>query len=280
MTEAFCPGHITLFFSPRKADGILRSGSVGAGIKTALGADAAVEERRDSSLRITINGVESSAAVTAAAVASLAPGRGFDISIECGLPVSQGFGMSAAGTIAAGACVCNITGRDPYEAYAAAHVAEIENGGGLGDVASIMCPGHQPTRESPGIPPHGRVTDSGLEFRLTLAVLGPPVLTSEILSDPATGIRIRGSGDHCLRNYVNERTESNLLALAREFSSSAGLEHPAVTEALDLLPKRSAMCMLGRSILTTASAEEVRDLLPDAEIYESASFGGSVIRKG
>jgi pantoate kinase len=143
-----------------------------------------------------------------------------------------------------------------------------------------MCPGHQPTRESPGIPPHGRVTDSGLEFSLTLAVLGPPVLTSEVLSDPATDMRIRGSGDRCLRNYVDNRTESNLFALAREFSSSAGLEHPAVTEALNLLPERSAMCMLGHSILTTASADEVRDLLPDAEIFESASFGGSVIRKG
>ncbi|MDD2779052.1 MAG: pantothenate kinase [Candidatus Methanomethylophilaceae archaeon] len=280
MTEAFCPGHITLFFSPRRTGDILRSGSVGAGIKTALGANVAVEERRDSRISVSLDGADSDAPVTAAAVAALAPGRGFDISIECGLPVSQGFGMSAAGTIAAGTCVCDIVGRDPYEAFPAAHIAEIENGGGLGDVAAIMCQGHQPTRESAGLPPHGKVTDSGLSFDLTIAVVGPPISTARVLSDPLTEARIKGSGDRCLRSYVNNRTESSLFALAREFSRAAGLESAAVTEALSLLPGRSAMCMLGYSIITTASAEEVRALLPKAEIYGSASFGGSVIRKG
>ncbi len=280
MTEAFCPGHITLFFSPRKAGDILRSGSVGSGIKTSIGAVAVVEERHDTLVRISLDGADSDAPVTAAAVAALAPGRGFDISIECGLPVGQGFGMSAAGTIAAGSCVCEMVGREQYDAFAAAHVAEIEKGGGLGDVAAIMCQGHQPTRESPGIPPHGKVTDSGLEFRLTLAVLGPPMSTARVLSDPVTDVRIKGSGDRCLRSYIGNRTESNLFSLAREFSHAAGLESVAVTRALDLLPGRSAMCMLGRSIITTASAEEVREIFPEAEIFETASFGGSVIRRG
>lgn len=281
MVEAYCPGHVTLFFSPRRADDLLRSGSVGAGIKTRLGSSVSVEERADTEIKIFIDGEEGGAAVTRAAVRSLARNRGFDIHIDCDLPASQGFGMSASGTIAAGVCVCAIAGRDPSDAYVAAHVAEIENGGGLGDVAAIISQGHQPTRETAGLPPHGIVTDSGMTFDLTLAVIGPPLHTGDALSDKTMSRRIEGSGTRCLKAYMEERTEERLFSLARDFSASARLETPAVTEALERLPGRSAMCMLGHSIITTASADEVRDILPEARIFPTASFGqGPIIRKG
>jgi pantoate kinase len=283
MTKAFCPGHITCFFSPELTNDVLTSGSLGAGIRLDKGVTVTAEERRDIEIRITMDGAECNAPVSRRVAEIMVPGRGFDIIIENDLPVSQGFGMSAAGAVAAGLCISCITGAEEFNAYKAAHTAELENKSGMGDVAGIMG-GRQPVRVKSGIPPFGRVTDTGIEMKVTVAVLGPPLRTGSVLNDSTTMHRIQKIGERCVRDYMDRPSEAYLYDLSSSFSENIGLETADVREALSLLRKnnRASMCMLGNSIFTDACADSVRKILgSDTEVIEcvSCAEGPKIIRK-
>jgi len=283
MTKAFCPGHITCFFSPALSNDVLTSGSLGAGIRLDKGVTVTAEERRDAEIRVTMDGKECDAPVSRRVAELMAPGRGFDIIIENELPVSQGFGMSAAGAVAVGFCVSCITGAEEFNAYKAAHTAELENKSGMGDVAGIMG-GRQPVRVKSGIPPFGRVTDAGIEMKVSLVVLGPPLRTGSVLNDKGTMQRIQEIGERCVRDYVDKPSEDSLYRVASSFSENIGLETADVREALSLLRKnnRASMCMLGNSIFTDACGDDVRKILGnDTEVIECAScaHGPKIIRK-
>ncbi len=287
MASAFCPGHITCFFTPAgdpSAD-ILRRGSLGAGIRTSLGASADVVER--SGTRTVMDGRECELSVTSRVLGILAPGRGFDITIENGLPCGEGFGMSAAGAVAVALAVADICGIGRQAAFEAAHTAEIQGGGGLGDVSALYCLGHQPVRVREGIPPYGEVVSTGVRFdRLTLAVLGPKMHTGNVLRDPKRFAAISDAGRRAVGEYLSGPDAGSLYSLSNRFSAEAGVECAAVSAALEKLHAeghRAAMCMLGNSIFTDASPGEAESLLGEgARVYSCASTDreAEVTRRG
>ncbi|MCQ2085189.1 MAG: pantothenate kinase [archaeon] len=278
MVTAFCPGHITCFFRPAGEPGepTLSRGSLGAGIRTSLGATVTVTERSDSILRIVMDGQETPASVTESVFKQLAPGRGFDVIIENGLPCGEGFGMSAAGAIAASLCLADILGLSEQRAYEVAHIAEIEGGGGLGDVSAIYCLAHQPVRVRQGLPPAGEVKGFPIEFpKLTLAVLGPKMHTGNVLGTPEKYNAIVAAGGEAVSDYLEGPTEDRLYSLSNSFSRKAGVECRTVSEALDVLHGdgyRAAMCMLGNSIFCDADPGTVRRLLGQSvQVFECSS---------
>ncbi|MCL2607096.1 MAG: pantothenate kinase [Methanomassiliicoccaceae archaeon] len=283
MIKAFCPGHITCFFAPVITDNMMTSGSVGAGIRLNKGVTVTLEERIGNRIRTIMDGKECDAKISASAVKRLAPGRGFDIVIENDLPVSQGMGTSAAGAIASGLCVSSLIGIGEHDAYKAAHIAEVENGGGLGDVAGIIG-GCQTIRVKAGLPPFGRTIDTGISMKLTVAVLGREMNTKHILSDTGMMERITKAGMRCVSDYSAAQSEKVLYELSSEFSRSIGLETDRIKNALSLLRKehRASMCMLGNSIFTDASEERTRELLGDDALLIKCSTGSEgpmIIRK-
>ena len=283
MTKAFCPGHITCFFSPVLTNNALTSGSLGAGIRLDKGVFVTLEERSDSRTEVTMDGKVCDVPVTRRVIEIMAPGRGFDVNVENELPMSQGFGMSAAGAVAAGLCLSAATGADEFDAYRAAHTAELEKGGGMGDVSGIMG-GGQPVRVKAGIPPFGRVVDTGIELKMSVAVLGPPLRTDSVLSDGSTMTRIQQIGERFVREYLNDPSEDSLYRISSSFSELIGLETAGVRKALSLLRKdrNASMCMLGNSIFTDAGKDELLEILgSDAEVIECASSaeGPKIIHK-
>jgi pantoate kinase len=264
MTVAFSQGHVTCIFRPVRTDDPRTTGSRGIGMRLERGAWAAVEERRDGKTVIAINGKEGGADVTGRIVPILAPGRGFDISVTTELPVSQGFGMSAAGTIAAGLCICEILGTDPERAYDAAHIAEVQGGGGLGDVAGIMCDGPIAVRTVEGIPSHNKMFGTGEEKSIVLAVVGGTMATKDVLRNSMTMERIIAAGDELVRPPF-PCCDRDLVCLSRDFSSLTGLETPEVSAALAAVPM-AGMCMLGNSIFALCRKDAVADALPDADV--------------
>ena len=280
MTSAFSPGHITFFFRPVYSDDPLTTGSKGLGMKLSLGAWATVFETDGPGTAVSLNGSPSDAEITSSVARMLAPGRGFDIRIKTDLPVSQGFGMSAAGSIAAGLCICDICGIDSNEAYKAAHMAELLGKGGLGDVAGIMANGPISIRYKAGLPPSGAVIGAGRKRKITIAVLGGKMETKSVLGDPAAVGRVVRAGDDVCGQPLPSPMAKDILRASRLFSSAAGLETPKISEALAKIPE-AGMCMLGNSIFAFCSRDKVRDALPDAEIYECRTTDAmpSVIRR-
>jgi pantoate kinase len=107
--------------------------------------------------------------------------------------------------------------------------------------------------------------------------------TDTVLSDPAAVGRIAAAGIRCVDEFINTQTEKMLFSLSAEFSQSAGLETKEVKGALSVLRKDhgASMCMLGNSIFTNASEDEVRDLLGDVRSFScsSSAEGPKLIRK-
>ena len=184
MISAFCPGHVSCVFQPMTSFDAMSAGSRGIGIRLDKGAHATVEPRDDGIVNIFLDGVQSVAHITRMVAEKLAPGMGFDIRITNDLPVSQGFGMSAAGAIAAGLCIAETVGKTRSDAFMAAHSAEVMGGGGLGDVSAIVAGSDIPVRTVPGIPPFGRVENADFRIpKLTLAVIGDEMRTESVLGD-------------------------------------------------------------------------------------------------
>ena len=261
MTTAFCPGHVSCVFQPVTSFDAMCTGSRGIGIRLNKGATATVEERDDGVVNIYLDGTQEIAHITRMVAENLAPGRGFDIRIENDLPVSQGFGMSAAGALAAGLCIADMTGRSRSDAFKAAHAAEVMGGGGLGDVAAIVAGGDIPVRTVAGFPPFGRVENADFTIdHLTLVVIGGELRTDSVLGDPFTLKKVREAAGESMDSFIMDPSYENLFDVSNAFSSKSGLESPAVRRAIGRLMDaghRAGMCMLGNSLFTDASEKEV-----------------------
>ena len=138
---AFAPGHITGFFEPvYHPEDMSRCGSRGAGVSVSLGAysGVSVENTANKTIEVFINGRKSPAPVTRLALDFLVGNNPIDITVKTrlDLPMGQGFGMSAAGSLSACLAVAKICGLSESDALRASHFAEVHLGTGLGDVVS------------------------------------------------------------------------------------------------------------------------------------------------
>ena len=274
MTSAYCQGHVTCFFHPVRTSDPVTTGSRGAGLRLSLGTRVTMDERTDGHVSIVMDGRDSDASVTRRVISLICPDRGLDITIENDLPVGQGFGMSASGAIAAAMCACSIADVDIRQAYRFAHMAEVMEGGGLGDVAAIASRTHQPVRVKPGLPPYGEVRGTGLRIRrLTLAVVGDKLSTAPVINDPDMQKRLCEVGSGMVDDYIRKPSIGRLFSLSREFSSSMGLESEGVRNALDRITRTApaGMCMLGHSIFTTLPEDEVREILGDVPVFSAST---------
>ncbi len=253
---AFCPGHVSCVFHPITSLNPLCMGSRGFGIRLSLGSRATVEPREDGTVNIWLDGKESEARVTRMMAGILAPGMGFDIRVDNDLPVSQGFGMSASGALAASLCIADITGQPRSKAFAIAHEAEVKAGGGLGDVPAIVAGKHIPIRDVAGFPPYGRVFNADFEMsELTLAVLGQKIVTDSVLNDPRKVAMVREVSAEIIDEFIEDPVQEAMFDLSNRFSMESELEGPAIRrlrERLETKGYRAGMCMLGNSIFTDA----------------------------
>jgi pantoate kinase len=249
LKRAFAPAHVTgLFAVHDESADVLHKGSRGAGWSLDLGATATV--RLADEVRIRVNGQAAEAQVTRIGLASLAAGQGFDVDLRLDLPVGQGFGMSAAGTLAACLAASAILGLDPERALEAAHAAEVRSGTGLGDAIGSWF-GSGEIRMRPGCPPHGwalRVEPPG-DTRFLFCVLGRGIPTPTIIRNDAWKAKTRQLGDAAVDRILDARREAAWDAILREshaFGDALGLMPDEMRRLGALLP---AGCSWGQSML-------------------------------
>jgi pantoate kinase len=266
--RAFCPGHITGFFEICRSKDLMATGSRGAGLCLSLGATSNVKITPSSrqSIVVAINGKRSDASITKEAMRLLIGGERMKISVatELDLPVSQGFGMSAAGALSAAIAVCSIMKQTRRRAFEAAHIAEIVKGGGLGDVSAISRGGITIRRKA-GLPPIGDVVRIDGNPEVVLCVVGRPMLTKSVLRDPRKQRAINSSGSRKVDELLERPTLEKMMSLSSEFAIESRLASGKIHDAMSAASKLgiASMSMLGNSVFAVGDTDGLERVLSD-----------------
>jgi pantoate kinase len=260
---AFCPGHITGFFEICRSDDILSAGSRGAGICLSLGATSRVTIRRasDQRIRALIAGSVARAEVTRDALKMLIGAEPLEIDVrtDLDLPMRQGFGMSAAGSLSATIAAADMLDIPRQKAFEAAHIAEVRCRCGLGDVSAIYGSGIT-IRKRAGLPPKGEVLRIEGTPELVLAVVGRGLHTKAVLDDHDKAAAINASGSRKVDQLVAEPSLEKLMHLSCQFASETGLASEEVQEAMRAASGAGAasMSMLGNSVFAVGDTVTLR----------------------
>jgi len=272
--SAFCPGHVTAFFEicDQRVNPLER-GSRGAGLNLTLGARSSVYVKKsaDQSIKVRIDGIESRARTTRDAISFLIGSKPLRVEVNTALdlPVEQGFAMSAAGSLSASFALCTLLNIPVRMAFEAVHIAEVKNKTGLGDVAGIFA-GAAEIRLEPGFPPCGVVERIEASSPIVLAVVGKPIKTKDVLTDPLKRKKISDSGKKCILEFAEHRTLEHMFALGMEFLEDSELFSKEVLNAMVVADQHgmATMAMLGNSLFGIGDTPEMaKALSPLGQVF-------------
>ncbi|MEF8835632.1 MAG: hypothetical protein V5A76_05705 [Candidatus Thermoplasmatota archaeon] len=278
-TKAFCPAHITGFFSLPLEEEMMgdKEGSRGAGFSLKLGATAEVDLGEDE-WSISVNGESTSFTVVEKTVYNFAEGG--TIKIETDLPFSQGFGMSGACALASGTAVLEELGKDLEEALPAAHKSEMFCRTGMGDVLAQYHGGFE-TRVKGGLPPHGEINVSEVDKEIVLAIAGNPLSTPDILRDPFMAGWINAVGEDIMEEFLPENGFERFLEKSLKFAEETEFPKEGVKSVLETGSEagKGSMAMIGNSAFFVGKTERLKSLMEE-EVGEENVYLTGIDNKG
>jgi len=271
--KAFSPGSITLFFSIRDmGKEINRMGSIGLGIVIDRGAITRTEI--SSTVEVSINGIQKSNTIQE----NILKKTGIKAKVETftQMPISQGFGMSAAAAVSTSFSLL-YGERTYYECISIAHQAEIEMGSGLGDVSSISAGGFN-LRMRAGIPPYGFIDRFNVKNdEFIVFWLDEPIETKGIIRDVNYRKKIIKAGNRAFKNFLAEKSLKNAFRVARSFSKEISISSSELKEIMEkaLNYGEVAQIMIGNSLIAYGNNDSLEKLFEKygnvarVRIYES-----------
>lgn len=166
------------------------------------------------------------------------------------IPIGAGFGASGAGALSAAfalnyAFSLNLTTDQLIEV---AHIAEVENRTGLGDVVAQSL-GGVVIRHTPGA--SGRLNRIPADGRKVFWVVFDKISTKEVLNDPGAAERINATGIKSLRELLKNPMIENFMLQSKRFAVGTGLMSDSVSDAVDAVEAAGGMAsqvMLGDSV--------------------------------
>ncbi|MFX1485214.1 MAG: pantoate kinase [Promethearchaeota archaeon] len=297
--KAFVPGHVTgIFRIFDEYDDPLRCGSIGAGFSVAIGTETTVSVMDHSSLEITTeyNNERIDAKVTKTVVRRLTDDYERKLKVhvthDSSLISGAGFGASGAGALGTAYALGYLLDNEmsPVKAASYAHIAEVVNRTGLGDVISQTVGGIE-VRKKPGSPGIGATLKISHDNSLRVVLAGAQGLdTSEVLSNPDYRNRINTVGDELVSRIIHDLKMETFIQCSREFSEAIGLKTERVKAALLDLESNgfpnSGMVMLGDSVFCfceNSETSKIKDILTNywgtTEVFvtEISDLGGRLL---
>ena len=257
---AFAPGSVSGIFRIVRDDDPRRMHSLGMGFTVSHGVRAAVREAPRT--EVSFNG-EVFEFATVHHVAEALSSRPVRISLESELPLSGGFGLSGASALATAFALDAAfgLGLDERTLGMTAHVAEVTNLTGLGDVCGQFRGGCL-AKLVPGDPLAAialPVAEQTVYYRYF-----SPIRTREIIGDPSRAARINAAADATLAEVgrLAERGVTvfgDYIAAARRFSVESDLLRHAdvrrIIEDVEAAGGAASMIMLGNAVFSTIAFE-------------------------
>ncbi len=261
---AFAPGNVSGVFKIVRDDDPRRMHSLGMGFTVSHGVTATVREAP--ATKVAFNGKVFDFA-TVHSVAEALSSRPASIELESELPLSGGFGLSGASALAtAYALDAGFgLGLDERSLGMTAHVAEVTNLTGLGDVCGQFRGGCL-AKLVPGDPLAAialPVPEQTVYYRYF-----SPIVTREIIGDLRQAARINAAADSALADIgtLADRGVTyfgEYIAAARRFSMESGLlRHPEVRRIIadvEAAGGAASMIMLGNAVFSTIAFEGARE---------------------
>lgn len=266
--RTFAPAHITGFFQVHDHSDPVRKGSTGCGIVLNAGIETTVTMGEDvEDTAILLNGKQV-AGGTSRTVVEMLTDRPVMVESNAQIPVECGLGASGAGALGTAYALnqvlsLNLTANKLNEI---AHVAEVRNRSGLGDVAAQSL-GGVVIRTAPGAPGVGSCDriPSG-EWDVLCVVLGK-LSTGSVLGDQGTVENINAAGKKAMKKLMGRPSIENFMACSREFSIGANLDTGKVKDIIEAVETAGGMAsqaMLGNTVFAigkNASSVEVAEVL-------------------
>ena len=257
---AFAPGNVSGVFRIVRDDDPSRMHSLGMGFTVADGVTATVRDAP--ATEVSFNGEVFDFPTVRHVVEALA-GRALNVALESPLPLSGGFGLSGASALATAFAIDAGLGLGLTERALgmAAHVAEVTNLTGLGDVCGQFRGGCL-AKLVPGDPLAAvalPVPEQAVFYRYF-----SPIRTREIIGDPEHAARINAAGDAAL-TAIDGLAEAGVpdfaeyVSVAKRFSIESGLlrnsEVRRIVEEVEAGGGAASMIMLGNAVFATAAFE-------------------------
>ncbi|MEM4679176.1 MAG: pantoate kinase, partial [Candidatus Jordarchaeales archaeon] len=264
-SKAFCPAHITCFFQIRdEAKNPLEKGSRGAGMCLDRGviSTVKVEVAEENSVKILVEPhiedpkVTRSAAEKMIRLANEKYSQNYAVTImqSVEVPVYAGFGSSGAAAFSTALALNDALklGLTKNRVGQIAHLVEIENLTGLGDVTAQNIGGVE-IRVKEGAPGYGVVDNIPVpENYVVVCGSTGGIETKSVISHKGKREKINEAGEKLVDELLKDATVEKMALLAKEFTASSGLATKKVEETVSELEKAGfkycGMIMLGESV--------------------------------
>ncbi|HTY90239.1 MAG TPA: pantoate kinase [Methanocella sp.] len=248
--KAFAPSHITGFFYAHDDPDPLKAGSCGCGFTLEGGVSTTAWP--SNTAEVYVDGVPSDAPTTRTVIELLAD-KPVHVESDLDMPVGGGFGASGAGAFSTALAINSALGlgKTYNELAYAAHVAEVKNRTGLGDVAGMTLGGIV-IRTRPGTP--FTLDRIPIDARDVYCVHFGPISTKSVLSDPKEKALINVAGKKCLKELLKAPTFDHFMRLSRKFSVDTGLISKKALDAIETVEAfdgMASMAMLGDTVFST-----------------------------
>ena len=284
---SYSPSHITGFFEIRDDRNPLYKGSVGGGIVLEKGCvtEASLdndfhqkETKAEIEIEIKINGVEEEANTTKYVVETLAGKYEYvyehelnvTVSTEFDVPVGAGLGASGAGALSTALALNRLLllGMTLNEVAQIAHLAEVENNTGLGDVIAETY-GGVVIRKKPGPPGVGIIDTIPHERQKISYVVFGTRATRAVLVDDAMKRQINNAGREAMKELVRKPSLDNFMQVSRKFSLHSELISDKCRDAIEAVEAEGSVAsaaMIGDTVFVIGNSEALKEF---GEVRES-----------
>ncbi|WP_342304535.1 pantoate kinase [Methanolobus sp. ZRKC5] len=274
--RAFAPAHITGFFQIHDHDEPMKKGSTGCGVVLDKGVYTTVTIGEDiTDTVVSLNGNKVAGNTSKAVVEAMTE---LPVKVESvsDIPIGCGFGASGAGALGTAYALNHALSLEltAIQLNDIAHVAEVSNGSGLGDVTGQAF-GGIPVRKTPGAPSIATVDlIPSSEAEVYCVVLGE-LSTKSVLNNPEMVRDINTAGKEALRKLMQKPSVENFMLCSNEFTIQSRLVSEKVMDAIEAarsIGVTASQAMLGNAVFSIPQPSLCK------ELEETFSDFGTVLR--
>jgi pantoate kinase len=263
--RAFAPAHITGFFQIHEHEDPMEKGSTGCGIVLDGGVYTTVTTGNDiENTEIFLNGKKVAGDTCKSVIESMTE---FPVKVESisDIPVGCGFGASGAGALGTAYALNHALKLEFTTARLndIAHLAEVKNKSGLGDVTG-QAHGGILIRKTPGAPSVANTDHIPTREKEVCCVVLGELSTSSVLGNPETVENINMAGEEAMKKLIKKPTVESFMSCSREFAINSGLAGDKIMQVIEASEDAgviASQAMLGNAVFSIPSMTHAPELV-------------------